>query len=61
MNKQAEKKKELIQISFPFNWEDVNNVKTLQYARFHNNTNPKYWTCQITTENLVQLKIGVLH
>lgn len=45
-----------IKITFPFNYEDLANVKTLSGRRFHNEGASKYWTAPLTIENAEALQ-----
>lgn len=41
--------KPAIKITFPFNRDDLEHVKTLPGRFFHGDGYPKYWTCPLTT------------
>jgi SWI/SNF-related matrix-associated actin-dependent regulator 1 of chromatin subfamily A len=47
--------KEGIKITFPFDREDLNNVKTLPGRQYHGNEFPKYWTCPLSIESVEAL------
>ena len=48
--------KPAIKITFPFNKEDLNNVKTLPGRKFHGKENPKYWTCPLSLDSVEALQ-----
>lgn len=46
--------KDMIKITFPFNYEDLSNVKTLPSRRFHKEG--KFWTCPLSIEAVSSLR-----
>lgn len=47
---------EKIIIQFPFNWDTVNQVKTLPGRKFHKKNGCKYWTCPLSIEAVETLQ-----
>jgi SWI/SNF-related matrix-associated actin-dependent regulator of chromatin subfamily A-like protein 1 len=45
-----------IKITFPFNRDDLDHVKTLPGRRFHGDSWPKFWTCPLSVEAIEALK-----
>jgi hypothetical protein len=48
--------KPAIKITFPFNVDDLNKVKTLPGRRFHDEGKSKYWSCPLTVEAVEALQ-----
>jgi SWI/SNF-related matrix-associated actin-dependent regulator 1 of chromatin subfamily A len=48
--------KAAIKITFPFNHEDLNNVKSLPGRKFHGSEFPKYWSCPLSIESVEKLQ-----
>ena len=45
-----------VKITFPFNYDDLNLVKTLSGRKFHGDQYPKFWSCPLTIESVESLK-----
>ena len=45
-----------VKITFPFNYDDLNLVKTLSGRKFHGDQYPKFWSCPLTIESVEFLK-----
>jgi len=48
--------KPLIKITFPFNRDDLDHVKTLSGRKFHGSQYPKFWTCPLKVDSVESLK-----
>ena len=48
--------KPAIKITFPFNYDDLDHVKSIAGRRFHNEGNAKYWTCPFSIDAIESLK-----
>ena len=47
--------KPAIKITFQFDWDVLNKVKTLPGRKFHGDENPKYWTCPLSIDSVEAL------
>ena len=46
----------MIKITFPFNFQDLEDVKTLSGRKYHNDGENKFWTCPLVIESIEKLK-----
>jgi len=46
----------IIKITFPFNRDDLDHVKTLSGRKFHGSQYPKFWTCPLKVDSAESLK-----
>jgi len=49
-------RKPFIKITFPFNREDLDHVKSLSGRKFHGGQWPKFWTCPLKVDSVESLK-----
>lgn len=52
----AKEWKDSIAIIFPYSFDTLTKVKTLEGRKYHGDSTPKYWTCPIRVDSILKLR-----